>query len=133
MGVPEIIPVEAPSVSPDGRFPEEIDHIYAGVPPLACSCVEYAMLAVAEGKEEVAIASSPLGEDGVEVEGVKTAIEALADTVCAGLAESVAVTVKLYVPLCAPLLLLVGVPEIAPVDAFNTNPAGRLPDEIVHV
>ena len=40
-----------------------------------------------------------------------------------GDSESVAVTVKLIVPVTFPL----GVPEIAPVDAFKVRPAGRLP------
>ena len=40
-----------------------------------------------------------------------------------GVSESVTVTVKLSVPTNVP----VGVPEITPVEAFNDNPAGRLP------
>jgi len=40
VGVPEITPVIAASVRPAGRLPAEIDHVYAGVPPLACSAVE---------------------------------------------------------------------------------------------
>ena len=40
-----------------------------------------------------------------------------------GDSESVTVTVKLIVPVTFP----VGVPEMAPVEAFKLNPAGRLP------
>lgn len=56
VGVPEMIPVEAPSAKPAGKLPEAIDHVYAGVPPLACNCVEYAVPVVPEGSEVVAIA-----------------------------------------------------------------------------
>ena len=40
------------------------------------------------------------------------------------LAESVAVTAKVYVP----AVLAAGVPEIAPVDAFNNRPEGNSPE-----
>jgi len=53
-----------------------------------------------------------------------TAIVMLRDlvAVCAvGAVESVTLTVKLLVPEA------VGVPEIAPVDAFSVNPAGKAP------
>ena len=36
VGVPEITP-ELASVSPAGKLPELIDHLYPGVPPLAAS------------------------------------------------------------------------------------------------
>jgi hypothetical protein len=36
VGVPEIVPVVEASVSPAGRLPEVTDHVYCGVPPLAC-------------------------------------------------------------------------------------------------
>ena len=35
VGVPEIVPVVAARVNPAGRLPDVIDHVYAGVPPLA--------------------------------------------------------------------------------------------------
>ena len=35
VGVPEMMPVVAARVSPAGRLPEVIDHVYAGVPPVA--------------------------------------------------------------------------------------------------
>jgi hypothetical protein len=37
VGVPETIPVDAARLSPAGRLPEEIDHVYPAVPPVACS------------------------------------------------------------------------------------------------
>jgi hypothetical protein len=36
VGFPETIPVDAARLSPAGRLPEEIDHVYAPVPPVAC-------------------------------------------------------------------------------------------------
>ena len=53
-----------------------------------------------------------------------------AEAVClVGDSLSVTVTVKLTVPVRVPL----GLPEIAPVLAFNERPAGRLPVVIDHV
>ena len=40
VGVPEIVPVVAANVKPAGRLPDVIDHVYAGVPPLACNACE---------------------------------------------------------------------------------------------
>jgi hypothetical protein len=40
-----------------------------------------------------------------------------------GVSESVAVTVKLIVPVCGP----VGVPVMAPVEEFRLRPEGKLP------
>jgi len=37
VGFPETVPVDAARVSPAGRLPVEIDHVYAPVPPVACS------------------------------------------------------------------------------------------------
>jgi len=54
------------------------------------------------------------------------AMEIAADWVCTGLLLSVTLTVKLEVP------LLVGVPEMTPVDA-SVRPAGRLPEVIDQV
>ena len=36
-GVPEIVPVELPSVSPAGREPAMIAQLYGGEPPVAAS------------------------------------------------------------------------------------------------
>jgi hypothetical protein len=35
VGVPEMVPLVAARVSPAGRLPEVMDHVYAGVPPVA--------------------------------------------------------------------------------------------------
>src|SRR5580693_4591017 len=42
VGVPEIIPVLGASVSPAGKVPESIDHVYGVVPPVAASVALYA-------------------------------------------------------------------------------------------
>jgi hypothetical protein len=39
VGVPLIAPVLGFNDNPGGKDPLEIDHVYGGVPPLACSCV----------------------------------------------------------------------------------------------
>jgi len=49
LGVPEITPVVAASVSPAGRLPELIFHVYPGVPPAAWSAAEYVIPPVPEG------------------------------------------------------------------------------------
>ena len=48
-------------------------------------------------------------------------------TLCVGDSESVTLAVKLKVP------AVVGVPVMAPEEAFRLNPAGRLPLDTVHV
>ena len=35
-GVPEMAPVEAERLSPGGKLPDVMDHVYAGTPPVAC-------------------------------------------------------------------------------------------------
>ena len=40
VGVPEMMPLPAARVNPAGRLPEVTDHVYPGVPPLACSVCE---------------------------------------------------------------------------------------------
>jgi len=39
VGVPEMIPSDGTRLSPAGRLPEEIDHVYGAAPPLACRTV----------------------------------------------------------------------------------------------
>jgi hypothetical protein len=39
VGCPEMIPVDAARLSPAGRLPEEINHVYGAVPPVALSMV----------------------------------------------------------------------------------------------
>src|ERR1700691_1056175 len=55
VGVPEITPDDTPMFNPAGSAPEEIPHVYGVVPPLADTVVEYVMLAVPPGSEEVEI------------------------------------------------------------------------------
>jgi hypothetical protein len=40
VGMPEIRPVDGARLSPAGRAPEEIDHVYGDVPPVACKARE---------------------------------------------------------------------------------------------
>jgi hypothetical protein len=56
-----------------------------------------------------------------------TVIVVLVEAVCEGLLLSVTVATKVEVP------LLVGAPEMVPVDGVRINPAGKLPELIVHV
>jgi hypothetical protein len=74
----------------------------------------------------------PPGSEAVVIERAGAVIEMLrfADLVAwVGVCESVAVTVKLVVPVNVPE----GVPEITPVAAFRVRPAGKLPVETLHV
>ena len=117
VGVPEITP-PLDSESPAGRLPDAIDHVYPGVPPLALSVALY----------ELPVFAAPrLVDVTVKVAGVVlTVIDSCADAVCAGDALSVAVTVKLDVPVFA------GVPEITPA-LDSDNPAGSFPLLTDHV
>jgi hypothetical protein len=112
VGVPEITPAVL-SVSPAGKLPDEIDQLYGEDPPVTCSVWLYAVETVPPGRLVV-----------VTVNCETTTIL----SVCVAALELVSVTftVKFAVP------AVVGVPEITPA-VFNVNPAGRLPDEIVHV
>ena len=40
VGVPLMMPVDGASVSPFGRLPVEMPHVYAGTPPVAVSVAE---------------------------------------------------------------------------------------------
>jgi hypothetical protein len=85
------------------------------VPPVAARVVVYATPTV------------PLGRDVVVIERVGGGVAAIvrlneADLLCAGLAESVTVKVR-----GVALAAAVGVPVMAPVDAFRARPAGSVP------
>ena len=112
VGVPVIAPVLVFSVSPAGSVPLVNDHVYGVVPPVAASVVEYAVPTV------------PLGNDEVVIDRVAGAIVRLsvADLVCAGLLESVAVKVSEVA-----VAVAVGVPLIRPVEPFRVSPAGSVP------
>ena len=70
-----------------------------------------------EGKDDVVIARAT---------GATTSVR-VTDFVCAGLDESTTVKVKLVE------LLVVGCPEMIPVDAAKLSPNGRLPEVRDHL
>jgi len=111
VGVPEITPVAALRVRPPGRAPEDTDQVKAGVPPLADRELVYAVPTLPEASEGLIVNA-----------GGAITIENGDELVCAGVLESLTVTVKLTVPLA------VGVPETMPVAGFKPRPAGRLPE-----
>jgi len=102
------------SASPAGRVPDEIAHVYGGVPPLAASVCEYAAPVYPDGRGELVVIASDA-----------TTVRLKVLVIVAG-ALSVTRTVKLYVP------AVVGVPVIAPA-LESASPGGRVPDEIAHV
>ena len=55
MGVPVMLPEEAPRLKPEGSDPEAMLQLYGVVPPVAASEAEYACCCVPAGKEEVVI------------------------------------------------------------------------------
>src|SRR5215472_416172 len=116
VGVPEIKPA-LESVSPAGKLPDAIDHVYPGVPPVALSAVLYELPFFADPR---------LVDVIVRVLGVVlTVIDSCADALCAGDPLSFTATVNVDVPLA------VGVPEIKPA-LESVNPAGKLPDASDH-
>jgi hypothetical protein len=112
LGVPEMVPVVAARVSPAGRLPELIDHVYDGLPPVADIGAEYATPSVPEGNAPVVMVSGA---------GAMTN-EIVADLVWTGLEESVTVAVTFTV------IPVVGVPKMMPVLVARVSPVGRLPD-----
>ena len=111
VGVPEIRPVAGARLSPAGR-PPLTDHVYGVVPPLACSRFEYLVPLTPEGRDDVVIARGRGSMARVSV----------TDFVCTGRDESATLKVKLVE------LLVVGCPEMIPVDAPRASPNGRLPE-----
>ena len=57
VGVPETAPVEAFSVSPGGRLPVVMLHVYGAFPPVAATLCEYACPTVPPGSELVVMVS----------------------------------------------------------------------------
>ncbi len=55
LGVPVILPEEAPTVRPEGSDPEAMLQLYGAVPPVPVSVAEYVCAWVPAGKEEVVI------------------------------------------------------------------------------
>ena len=109
VGLPEIDPA-AESVSPAGKDPEVIDHVYGSVPPEAVNACEYEAPTEPAGKgEDVVIESAP---DCIVID------RSLEDS-CDSLSK--ARTVKATVPVD------VGVPLIAPA-ADSVSPGGNDPE-----
>ena len=117
VGVPEITPVDATRLNPVGNEPELIDQVYGVVPPLACSVLEYVVPTVPPDNDVV-----------VTVGGCAAAATAMLKAFVPVLfAASVTCTVNDTVP------VVVGVPEITPVDATRLNPVGNEPELIDQV
>jgi hypothetical protein len=117
VGVPEMAPVAELSTRPAGKLPVVTAQEYGVMPPVACKVAPaYTELTTPSGNElEVVVTLS--GATEIAILRVALALPLV------GVSESVTVTVKLSVPTNVP----VGVPEITPVEAFKTKPAGRLP------
>ena len=114
VGVPLIAPLE--KVSPAGNVPPVRANVYGDVPPEAASVWENATPTVAERLPVVML------------NGVPPAAMVMEYCLCAlWLAESVTEVVKRNDPAA------VGVPLIAPVEAFNCRPPGSAPEAIDHV
>jgi hypothetical protein len=117
VGVPVIAPVDGFSVNPGGSEPLVIENVYGGTPPVATSDELYATPTV-----PVAVGQTSAGT------GAATTMLQLAVAVPAAVpVESTTCAVKLNVP------PVVGVPVMAPVDGFSTNPGGSEPLVIVNV
>jgi hypothetical protein len=114
VGVPEITPVLGLIVSPVGSAPTVTAHVYGATPPAAARLWLYEVPRVPPASVEVVT---------LRVGAVIVMLRLLV-TLLAGLSESLTFTVKLLVPTKGP----VGVPVIAPEEAFRLNPAGKLPD-----
>jgi hypothetical protein len=112
VGVPMMAPVAALKFKPAGKVPLVNVQVYGVLPPVALSEVLYAALICPLGKEVVVI-TSPAAE-----------IVSERLTICerAGLLESVTLKVSGVLPTAT-----VGVPVMAPVEAFNDNPVGKVP------
>jgi hypothetical protein len=113
VGVPEITPVDDAIERPLGNWPDDTVQRYGAVPPVALSGPLYDCVAVAPGR---------VAEPSTNVAGFCTAAPidkarvAVAD--CCGEPLSLTVTPKEKVP------LVVGVPEMIPVDAARDIPEG---------
>jgi hypothetical protein len=104
-------PLDALRVKPVGRLPDDTVHAYGVVPPVASKLAEYDAPTVPPDKLDVEI----------ERACVAAAIAILSDAVAVLPAASATFTVKVEVP------DVVGVPEIAPDEAFKLSPAGSDP------
>src|SRR6476646_2393901 len=106
VGVPWIAPVAEESVSPGGRVPLLIDHVYGNCPPEAVTTCEYCVPTAPFGSVFVTICTSPCGP-------IKMVRIFEADRSAA----SVARTVMVYCP------FTVGTPLIPPLGE-SVSPGG---------
>ena len=112
VGCPVSSPVGRRS-RPGGGVPAETDHVYGGVPSTAASVCPYVVPTVPSGRLVVVIVGGGTG-------AVATEIESACVSLC--VAASVTLAVKGDTP------VVVGVPVIAPVEAFKVSPAGSDPE-----
>jgi hypothetical protein len=112
VGVPLITPLEPLRERPAGRVPLVMDQVNGDVPPLAASVALYATLTCPFGRELVVI---------VIVAGAIVSVR-FAVFVCIGFPASCTWKVS-----AVPVAAAVGVPVIAPVDAFKLKPVGSVP------
>ena len=117
VGVPEIAPA-LDSVSPVGSAPLPSAYVSPPAPPVAATLAEYAVPTVPPAS--VVVENTIAG-------GAATPIVNVCVELAAGDPESFTVTVNVTLPAA------MGVPVIAPVDAFKLNPGGSVPVVTVHV
>lgn len=113
VGIPEMMPVELSSFSPEGRLLGGIDQVYGPFPPVACNFWLYVVFTVPDGRDVVVIFS-------------RAEIVMLRTFVLMALLASLTSTVKVDVP------TVLGEPDITPVDPAKDNPHGKLPAVIDH-
>ncbi len=112
--MPEIVPLDVDNVRPAGNAPELTLQLYGVVPPLAVKVALYAVPCVPPVKELVVICT-------VVAAAATVKLNAFVAVCAVGEVESVTMAVKLKEP------AVVGVPEIAPLEADNVRPAGNAP------
>jgi hypothetical protein len=117
LGVPVIAPA-LDIVSPAGSAPLPSAYVSPPAPPVAATLAEYAVPTVPPASVVV---------ENVIAGGAATPIVNVCVALAAGDPESFTVTVNVTLPAA------VGVPVIAPVDAFKLKPGGNVPVVTVHV
>ena len=113
VGVPVITP-ELLIDKPAGRLPDSMLHITGAVPEAASVALYVAPVA-------------PSGSDSVVIVGATAVAVIVIESCFVSLPASfVALTVKFAVP------VVVGIPEILPVDSSSNKPAGSVPVTMLH-